>query len=159
MLNAVLKSLNNYFIKYTNGSANYSYTKDVTFTSNNTITAVTASDFADTYIVGEYILIENTRINDGVYLISAITDDAITVDATLDITISTEGEVEATMTKCYIPDELIDLITEIKTYNSSTTEGIASESQGSRSVSYNGQSGWLNAFNSRLSVYKKLRWC
>lgn len=159
MLNEVIEYLNNYFFKYTLGITTYSYTRDLTFTTNNTIEA----DFTDTFLVGEYILIEGTRLNDGIYKISAIDTTSITIDATLDITISAEAEISAEITKLFIPKELIATIAEIKTYNTTTTDGIASESQGTRSVSYatstNGSSGWQNAFKSRLARYKKLRWC
>ena len=156
MLNEVIESLNNYFIKYELGVAQYSFTKDVTFTSTGTL----GGDFTSTFIAGEYILIEDTRLNDGIYKISSNSDTEITIDTTLDITISTEAEISATLTKLYIPKQLIALIAEIKTYNSNTTDGISSESQGSRSVSYgNGQTGWKNAFKSRLEKYKKLGWC
>jgi len=155
MLNAVLKEINNYFFKYTSGVKNYQFTKDVAFTADT----LTATSFADTYIAGEYILIEGTRINDGVYLITAIGATTITVDSTLDITISIEPEVETILTKCYIPGSLLALIADIKTYDTKVTTGLASESQGNRSISYAGSSGWRNAFNSQLSVYKKLRWC
>ena len=159
MLNEVLEYLNNYFFKYTLGVKNYSYSKDVTFTTNT----LTATDFSDTFVVGEYILIEGTRLNDGVYKISAIDGTSITIDATLDITIVAEAEVSTTLTKCYIPKDLVALIAEIKTYNTNTTDGIASESQGNRSVTYttsgsDGASGWQGAIASRLSKYRKCRW-
>lgn len=159
MLNAVLKYLNNYFFQYSNGTKKYTFTKDTTFTTNDTL----AGDFTDTFIAGEYILVEGTRLNDGVYLISSITDSEITIDATLDRTIKTEAEVSTTLTKLYIPDDLLDIIAEIKTYNTNVTDGVSSESQGNRSISYSsdgtGSSGWKNAFASKLSTYKKLRWC
>ena len=160
MLNEVIEYLNNYFFKYTLGVKNYTYTKDVTFTATGTLAA---TDFSSTFVVGEYILIENTRLNDGIYLITAIDATTITVDATLDIAITSEAEVEATLTKLYIPKQLIALIADIKTYNTNTTDGVVSESQGNRSVTYGtssggGASGWQSAFKNRLERYKKLRW-
>lgn len=155
MLNEVIKEINNYFLEYSNGVLSNSYTVDSTFTATGTI----EGDFTDTFIAGEYILIQGTRLNDGIYLISAIDDTSITIDADLDIVLSTEAEVETTLTKLYIPKSLIALIAEIKTFNSSTTAGISSESQGSRSISYeNGSSTWTSAFSGRLSAYKKLKW-
>ena len=155
MLNQVLKYLNNYFFEYTNGTRSYSYSKDVTFTSSATMSA----DWTDTYIVGEYILVEGSRLNDGVYLISAIDATDITIDSTLDITVSTEPEVSVTVSKCYIPKELIDIIADIKTYESNSNPGISSESQGNRSVTYNGSSDWKTVYQSALSKYRKLGWC
>ena len=161
MLNAVIKYLNNYFFEYTYTVPKYQFTVDCTFTASDTITG----DFTDTFIVGEYILVKGTRVNDGIYKVTANGGTSLTVDATLDITISTEStEVETTLTKMYIPDELIELIAEIKTYNTNTTDGIVSESQGERSVTYGtssggGSTGWKSAFSDRLSTYRKLRWC
>ena len=156
MLNAVLREINNYFFEYSSGSKQFSYSKDVTFTTNNTLIA---SDFSDTFIVGEYILIENSRINNGVFLITAIDGTTITIDATLDLTITTEPERSVTLTKCFIPGELLALIEDVKTYDTNITTGLASESQGNRSVSYGDSSGWKKAFSSDLSIYKRLRWC
>ena len=154
MLNEILNYLNNYF-----ADTDYSFETACTFTASDTI----AGDFADTFIVGEYILIEGSRVNDGVYLIKAIDGTSITIDLTVDYVITTEPETTMTLTKCYIPQDLISLIAEINTFNANSTDGIASESQGQRSVSYvsggNGTSGWINAFSPRLSIHKKLRWC
>lgn len=157
MLNAVLREINNYFFEYSLGVKEFSYSKDVTFTSSDTLGA---TDFSDTFIVGEYILVEGSRVNDGVYLISSIDATTITVDATVDLTITTEPERTVTLTKLFIPKELIALIAEIKTYDASVTTGLSSETQGNRSVSYaDGGSSWKKAFGTDLSVYKRLRWC
>lgn len=160
MLNEVLEYLNNYFIEYTSGAKNYSYTKDVTFTTNDTLTA---TDFSDTYIIGEYILIEGTRINDGVYKVSDIDATTINIDTGVDYTIDAEPEVSTTLTKCYIPKDLLALVEEISTYNANVTDGLTSESQGQRTVNFangssGGSSGWQGAFASRLSKYRKMRW-
>ena len=124
MLNEVIKYLNNYFFQYTLGTLNYSYSKDVEFTSNDTL----SGDFEDTFLVGEYILVQGSRVNDGIYLISAIDNTSITIDTTVDITITTEPETSVTITKLYIPKDLISLIAEIKAFNTSFSDGIASES-------------------------------
>ncbi len=159
MLNAVLKELNNFFIRTNNSGIEFQFTVDSTFAADNSITG----DFTDTFIVGEYILLEDTRINDGVYLITAIDNASITIDNTIDITLQDEAAVETTFTKLNIPSDLVQLIAEITTYNTNTTDGISSESQGNRSVSFgtssNGDTSWRQVFNSRLSVYRKLRWC
>lgn len=154
MLNQVLKYLNRWFYRLSNGLPEYSFSKDCTFTTANKIEA----DFASTFLVGEYVKIEGSRLNDGVYKISAIDAISLTIDATVDLTITTEPEITCTLTKLDIPKELIALIAEIKTYNTNVTDGVASESQGSRSISYGTQSGWQGAFKSRLSQYRKVRW-
>ena len=155
MLNAVLNEINNYFLK----CGQYSYSKSITFTSNNTMTA----DFTDTFIASEYVLIEGSRLNDGVYLIAGVNDTTITIDTDEDITISTESEVTCTITKCYIPKALIGLVVKIAEYNSTIVTGIKSEKQGARSVTYGSTSedsatGWDIAFRSQLNTYRKLGW-
>lgn len=151
MINAILNYLNNYFEDY-----DYIYQVDATFTSNDTITGI----FTDTLLAGEWFKLSGTRLNDGIYLISEIDDDTITIDTTYDKTISTESEVEdATFIKVAIPSELVALTATINTYNSNAQDGIASESQGSRSVTYaSGGSSWMDVFASKLSQWRKLRW-
>ena len=148
MLNEVLTQLNNYFIGDTIHEA------DVTFTTPDTLEGV----FTDTFQAGQYILISGSALNDGVYKISAITDTTITIDATVDIVVTSESEVIVSLTQCTIPKSLIAVIDDISTYATNTQDGLASESQGSRSVSYNGGSSWAVAFTDRLSPYRKLRW-
>lgn len=168
MLNAVLNELNNFFFRFSSnitntnfpvGNIQFQFSVAAAFTSPDTI----LGDFTDTYISGEYILIEGSRLNDGVYLISAIDTSSVTIDTTVDFLISTEPEVTCTFTKLFIPQDVVQLIDDIDTFNTSFTEGVSSESQGNRSVTYttsvNGGTGWVNAFNTRLNVYKKLRWC
>jgi hypothetical protein len=161
MLNAVLRELNNYFYRYTLGVKTLQFSVDSTFTATDTITGV----FADTFVVGEYVQIYGSRVNDGVYLISAIDDSSMTIDATLDIVIKAESTaVTCTFTKLFIPPDVVQLIADIKTYDTNIETGIRSESQGERSVTYGGgsstsASGWKDAFASNLSTYKKVRWC
>jgi len=150
MLNAVLREINNYF----KDCDSLSFTKDVVFTADDTLTG----DFTDTFFAGEYILIEGTRLNNSVYLIASVNDTTITIDTTVDRLIKTEPSVSATITKCSIPDDLIDTVAKMKAYNANVTTGISSESQGNRSVSYGNYNGWVSAFNSLLSTYRKLRW-
>ena len=161
MLNAVLNELNNYFFKYstTTGTKQYSFSKDITFTANDTLEA----DFADTFIVSEYVLIEGSRVNDGVYLISAIDDTSITIDTTVDLVIKTEPEASCTITKLFIPQELLQVIAEIKTYNAKANDGVASESIDDYSISYQGgssdENSWPKVFRGKLGKWKRLGWC
>ena len=149
MLNEILNYLHNYF-----PDTDYYFQTACTFTATDTI----AGDFEDTYIVGEYIRILDTRLNDGVYLIKAISDTEITIDATVDLATRTETEITARITKADIPRDLISLIAEIKTYNTSGVVPIVSESQGNRSVTYAKDSSWKSVYTGMLSNYRKLRW-
>lgn len=154
MINEVLTHLNNYFYKYTLGTRNFAYTKDMTFTGTDTI----AGAFTDTFIVGEYVKIENSRLNDGVYLITANGGTTLTIDASLDIAISTEAEISCIITKLYIPKHLVALIADIKTYEATANNGVMREKQGSREIDYASDSTWNSVFAKRLSKYKKLGW-
>ena len=165
MLNEVLDYLNNYFPKplnlynsdsvmLSNNYVSYEFAVSATFTTNATI----AGAFTDTYQVGEYIRIQGSRLNDGVYLISAIDATSITIDATLDITITTESVVSCVFTKLYIPKAFIAIIADIKTYDASASNGIKSEAQGDRSISYGGDSSWQSVYAKKLGRYKKLGW-
>jgi len=148
MLNEVLNELNNYFI------GDSSFGVDVTFTTTDTLTG----DFADvTFQVGQYIIISGSKLNDGVYKIATISDTTIAIDATVDLVIDTESEATIELIQCAIPKLLVALIADIKTFTANSADGISGESQGGRSVSYTSD-GWKGAFNSRLDVYKKLRW-
>lgn len=153
MLNEILNYLNNYF-----QDNDYSYTIDCTFTGNDTI----EGDFADTFLVGEYIRIRDTRLNDGVYLISAIDDTSITIDTTVDYIIRTEAEVSTRLVKADIPRDFISLVSDIETYNTNnTTAGATSESIDDYSVSYDSDTisgGWQGAFKGKLARFKKMRW-
>lgn len=149
MVGQVLRYLNDYFIRYYCGVRQYSYTKDATFSSDT----ISATSFDDTFLAGEYIKIYGSRLNDGVYKITEANTDNIVLDATL----TTEEEISVELTKCFIPIDLLEIIEEIDTYNSNVTDGISSESQGNRSVSYVG-SGWKQAFQARLAPFKKVRW-
>ncbi len=154
MLNAVLNDLNNSFYEYTSGVKNYSYTKDISFTSEDTM----LGGFTDTFIVGEYVRVTGSRVNDGVYLISAIDTTSITIDTTVDAKIKTEPSTECTITKCYIPSDVVQMIAEIKEFDANLVQGASSESQGSRSVSFADGASWKKAFSPRLSAYRKMRW-
>jgi hypothetical protein len=150
MINQVLGYLNNYFINY-----NYQSIIDSTFTATDTI----AGDFEDTFLVGEWIIISGTRLNDGVYLISAIDTTSLTIDTGYDKLITTEELAEDVLyRKLDIPAQLITIIADIATYQASESIGIASESQGNTSITYASSSGWQGAFTSKLSQWRKLRW-
>lgn len=149
MLNEVLNYINHYY------KTDDIYTKEVAFTSDATLTA----DFTDTLLASEYFLIDGSRLNDYAFKVSANNTTSLTIDNTVDLTILNEPEIKVTITRLDIPRDLLALIAEIKTYNTNVVDGVASEAQGNRSISYQDGSSWQVAFSSRLSKYKKLRWC
>jgi hypothetical protein len=150
MINQVLNYINNRFLNYS-----YQSLIDSTFTAPDTIDGV----FTDTFMAGEWVEISGTRLNDGIYLVSAIADDSMTVSTSYDKLIIAEVETEDVLyIKCEIPSELVSLVATIKTYDDSAEVGLSSESQGGRSVSYgSGDSSWTSVFSSKLSQWRKVR--
>ena len=170
MLNTTLDYLANYFTEPNRKFYNYQtyltttqryiyeYPIQATFTATDTI----SGDFEDTFLVGEYIKIEGSRLNDGVFKIAAIDNTTLTIDTNFDQLIKTETEISVAMIKCFIPESLTDLIAEIKTYTDShTVDGVKSESIDDYSITYTdeaGKSGWQGVFKGRLAQYKRVRW-
>jgi len=155
MLNQIIEYLKNYF-----QDNDYCYQIDCTFNAGaNTITG----DFEDTFFAGEYIRIKDSRLNDGVYLISSIDDTTITIDATVDLLISDEPEISVYVIKAKLPPDFLSLVSDIASWETSNSglEGIKSESIDGYSVSFSDNSasgGWQGAFTGRLSKYRKMRW-
>ena len=165
MLNKVLRYLNNYFMNtklVQTGTGfiydrQYEYNKEISFTATDTING----DFEGTYIAGEYVRIQGSRINDGVYKVSANNNTSLTIDTDIKA-VKTEGAVSVLISKCYIPDELIDLVSDISSWvDNNSVDGVASESIDDYSITYDSNTssgGWQGAFQGKLSQYKKLRW-
>ena len=142
MITKVLDYLNNHFIRTS---------ENLELTFDNGTSKISGS-FDKTYLAGQYVYIKGSILNDGAFKITAVGTDEITIDGTL------TDEVRS----CYIlglqiPPSLIDLVSEIDTFNSSQSKGVSSESQGQRSVSYDSNvsvNGWKSAFKGELSEYR-----
>jgi len=126
------------------------------------VDGVTGS-FSATYIVGQYINIQNSVINDGTYKITTVSGSKLTLDATLTVE---PNNTDICIWGLRLPAGLISLISDITTYVSgqTTKADLASESQGNRSISYKNGSSWQSAFKSQLSQYRNLyddriTWC
>jgi len=132
MLTAVLENLNNYFIK--------TYERQSIVFDGSTILG-TDND----YLVGQYICIDKSILNDGVYKVTGISP--LTVDADL-----LDEEVICYIFGLAIPKTIIDLFAKINMDN----EGIKSESQGNRSVTYDNNSSWAMKYNSMLGMYRRI---
>jgi hypothetical protein len=145
MIDQILKEINNYFIR----SVEY---------STITIASDELTGFSGDYIAGQYINIDGSILNDGTYKIESNIAGVITLTETL--------ASETTNMYLYglqIPKSVIDLSTDISTYAQASSQGIASESQGSRSVSYVDGSSWQSVYKKTLNAYRlaisdKERW-
>ena len=113
-------------------------------------------DFNYTALVGQYININGSILNDGVYKITEISSNKITVDSST--LIPEDSSVFINIIYLAIPKSLLDLIVEIKTYidGQSTSANIKSESQGNVSITYVNGSDWQSAFKTQLSSYRNI---
>ena len=118
--------------------------------------------FQEKYVVGQYVWVYNSFINDGVYKITAITSTKLTLDATLQAENTGETIVVFGLKP---PTEFLSLVTDIESYVNNqavTSLGIKSESQGNRSISYgSGSSGaggntWQSVFSESLNKYRRM---
>lgn len=107
-------------------------------------------NLAETYLVGMYVCIDNSFLNDGVYKITGVTSDKLTLDATL------QAENTGDTICLYglkVPSVFITLVDEIESYDSTVQRGVKSESQGQRSVTYGSGSETGSGDNTWQSVY------
>ena len=143
MITEVLDYLKNHFIYIdTNGNINFENIELVFEATGKTITA----DFQNTYLVGQYINITDSILNDGVYKISVVATGVLTVE---------EDLINETATPFIfalaIPKALITLISEINTWvtRNRGKSGISSEKIDDYSISYGSSmqsGGWKSAF-------------
>lgn len=113
--------------------------------------------FTDTYLVGQYVWLQGTFLNDGVYKISEITTSKITF-------VDTDLLAENTGDTIYLfglsPGKtFLTLVSDISSYDSTLTKGVKSESQGNRSVTYGTQDGdgsWQSVYKSQLNAYRRM---
>lgn len=142
MLNEVLQSINNYFV------SDYC---DLTSISTTQLTVSKPSEF----IVGQYILILGSKLNDGVTKITAISGNLLTVETGYGLV----AETTSNMLVCglSIPKAILSLVDEIVAYNAKNDGSIKSESLGDYSVSYaNDDVSWISVFRKKLSPYRKV---
>lgn len=117
--------------------------------------------FGNTYIVGQYIHVAGSFVNDGVYKITTVSDTKLTLDATLTEESTDEGFI---IYGCAVPSDFLSVVSDIETWltTNSGQEGVASESLGNHSISYaTGADGstsnnWKSAFSGRLLPYKQV---
>lgn len=135
-----MQEINNFFVKSYEG-ATFSISTD----------GITGS-FSQTYIVGQYISIDGTLVNDGVYKITQVASGKLTLDATL----IAESSVSCIVFGLGVPATFATLVAAITSYASGTSQGLAGESQGSRSVSYKDGSSWQKVYRDDLNAYRRM---
>lgn len=141
MIGKICAYLHNYFTKDLE-------TLSVAF-SGNTITG----DFQNTYFAGQYLHVTNSYINDGVYLITDVASDTLTVSDTMNTESTDEIVCIESMSP---PKEFLELVTEISAFTAK--DGVQSESIDDYSVSFAKDGSWQSVYANKLSPYKRLGW-
>lgn len=140
----ILSEINNYFYKF--------YETGEYEIKNNTI--VVKGD----YLEGQYIRIEGSTLNDGIYKIKTVADKTLTIETQTLI----DERFEGVISSLAIPKQLIKLLPKIEKYETENKiSPITSESFGVYSYTLatdsNGKSiGWEQAFANELKLYRKM---
>ena len=153
----VLGYLNNYFV-YTYAPNVYVDIASVEDASTITL-ADDDIDFDDIALdikADQYIRIVGTRLNDGVYKVSGVEDNVVTVDATLIDEESDEDLDHVTIYELAIPQKLLSLVTEMIAW--SGTDNVKSERLGPHSITYDKPVTVYTQFESRLNRWRRLGW-
>lgn len=117
--------------------------------------------FGETYVVGQYIWIVNSFVNDGVYKITGVTSSKLTLDYTM--VAENTGE-SITVYGLKPPTDFLQVVEDIATWvdGNGGKEGIAGESIDSYSISFGTGAGgqmantWQVAFAPRLEAYRQV---
>jgi hypothetical protein len=117
--------------------------------------------FTETYVIGQYIWVRESFVNDGVYQIIEKTSSKLTLNATLT---SEETNGYSTVLGLHVPNDFLSLVCDIESWvtNNGGREGIVSEKIDDYSVNYGknatGQMAntWQIAFGDRLVPYKQV---
>lgn len=141
MIKAIMDSINNHFL-HTHNHVNCCL-------NGNFVNCST-----ENFLVGQYIIIRNSILNDGVYKILEINEHGITVDTELFAECG-----EFCIFGLAVPKDFLNLVGEIEEWqkNHNKVAGVASESTGSYSISFdNNANTWQKAFKDRLHIYRKV---
>lgn len=108
--------------------------------------------FNEDYLVGQYVNILGSVLNDGTYKITGVTSSKLTLDATL---LAEENYIQ--LFGLALPRALTTLITEIETYAASSgNANLSEEWQGKRKVKYASGSNWRDSFSARLDNFRSV---
>ena len=137
VLENVLREIRNFFVKTLERRPTVIATNKITFNPSQK------------YVVGQYIYITGSILNDGVHKITLVESDGVTVDSLED------EEAILTIYGLAIPKTVIAIADEIAL--NGQTAGVNSESLGDYSVSYGeGNSSWQNVYKDQLDQYRRV---
>lgn len=109
-------------------------------------------DWKERYVVGQYIYVRGTIMNDGVYQLTEVSPAKLTVAETLTPEVVGDREYSALLGLA-IPNEVLRLATEIENY-SGAKGGVSSESLGDYSVSYSDDGSWQSVYKKALNQWR-----
>ena len=140
VIEEVLAYLNNYFV-YAHAPSIFIDCDATAKTISLADTDYTWDDYALDPKVDQYIRVEGSRLNDGVYKVTAVDTTSVTVDTTLIDEESDEDLDYVTIYELAIPQKLISLIDEMITWEASSITPssvghIQSEKLGPHSITY-----------------------
>ena len=140
MIKQVMDSINNHFVN------------DWEHNSYEIVSDGIIGTFSCTYLVGMYILIEHSYLNDGVYEITGVTSSKITVDATL----KAENTNDSMTLYALTPSaDFISIVTEITNFDEKGL-GVNSESIDDYSVTYEDDGSWQSVYKNKLNQYRRV---
>ena len=147
MIYEVMNSINNHFVD------------GVDYGTFEIVSDGIAGSFSETYIAGMYVMIENSKINDGIYLITEVTSGKITVDTVLNAESTSDPIL---IFPCTPPKSFIDLTTKISGYTEKP--GVSSEKLADHSISFKDGGSWVSTYSKKIGQYRKvfneiLNWC
>ncbi len=149
----ILNYLNNYFYSY-------ALKTDVTFEEEGN--SFTISKFKKNFYKGQYIKIEETTINDGIFKIISIRDNGDSITITTDATEFAEGNFRCFILALAVPRPVIKLkeaIEEFKTKNKPSVYTSESFGNYSRSWATNSKGAiltWKDVFKEDLNQYRSM---
>ena len=140
MITELLRYLNNYFVRTGERIADYQI-----------LAGDLIADLDENYAAGQYVWIDGAILNVGAFKITAVGPDRLTLEGL-------SGSESGSGIKVYglaIPAAVQAVAAEIDA--SGLTEGLSSESQGKRAVSYAGEgSSWARQYASRLNPWRRI---
>ena len=165
VIEEVLANLNNYFV-YSHAPSIFIDCDATAKTISLADTNYTWDDYALDPKVDQYIRIEGSRLNDGVYKVTAVDTTSVTVDATLIDEESDEDLDYVTIYELAIPQTLLSLVDEMVSWEASssspvTVGNIQSEKLGPHSITYaktsdNKPITVFDTFSGRLKRWRKV---
>ena len=153
ILEEVLGYLNNFFV-YAHAPSVFIDCDATAKTISLADTDYTWDDYALDPKVDQYIRIEGSRLNDGVYKVTAVSETSVIVDTTLIDEESDEDLDHVTIYELAIPQTLLSLITEMIDW--SGTNNVKSEKLGPHSITYDKPVTVFTSFESRLKRWRKV---